>query len=78
MLTGKGPDMGLGALICGRCRLDLLRRVNPRPSMVSCEKGERLQGRRRRRRKMGKLGMTGSGIAFGHRHGLCQSAVMIL
>lgn len=41
MLAGKGPEMGFGALICGRCRLDLLRRVNPRPtSMVTCRTRE--------------------------------------
>lgn len=39
MFAGKGPEMGLGALICGRCRLDLLRRVKARPtSMVICNK----------------------------------------
>lgn len=31
--AGVGPEMGFGALICGR-RRDLLRSVNPRPSVI--------------------------------------------
>lgn len=38
--------MGLGALICGRRRRDLLRRVKPRPSMVVGWGGMGREGRR--------------------------------
>lgn len=71
MLAGKGPEMGLGALICGRCRLDLLRRVKARPtSMVTCrqrkEAAEETEEDKADGGRWVSLGMTGTGIAHGH------------